>query len=162
ALYLYVFVGTNDLECREEGWRLKINRAHASLAAALLIMASVLMLSGFGHDLVDLLLSPPQSAPYLSYVLWIVPLCTLIAATFTGLKASPRGGGDQKQARGSERLNHLVFAITPPLVVLVIATVLSWTATEILRSTSRLGASNSSSFIQRVTPAILFAVALCW
>src|SRR5262249_47332663 len=54
------------------------------------------------------------------------------------------------------------FAITPPLVVLVIATVLSWTATEILRSTSRLGASNSSSFIQRVTPAILFAVALCW
>ncbi len=57
----------------------------------------------------------------------------LAGAIFTGVKATPWGGGDVRQLSKPSRASQVVFALTPLLVLLTLLLVAAWASVALLR-----------------------------
>jgi hypothetical protein len=121
-----------------------MTRLQGALLVTLAVVAVVLLLGGFGHEAVRFLFWQVHEGGIAQYVRrtggWAALLLTLAGAVFTALKAAPTGGGDSATS-SSGRATALVFAVTPPLVLLTLMLGLA-TGTHALLGTLRLPSSN--------------------
>ncbi len=128
---------TGDTEAarqwRGEVLRYRIARIQAKLVVLLILAAFILLLGGFGHELVDYVARPDTGAVAKAGG-WAAVLVSVAGALFTALKNSPSGGSDERLLDENQSLfNRLVFRVTPTLVLLVLAVAVSWAASELLR-----------------------------
>ena len=113
--------------------RNKIERVQATLLVMLVAAGAVLALSGFGHEIVDYLWFDPRSRQWFGdYIAkaggWLALRTAIAGSIYTAIKASPTGGDDIRAADKQTATSRLIFAVTPTLVVVVLAVILAWTA----------------------------------
>jgi hypothetical protein len=183
-LLLYVFLpvskhlfGNNSKSTvmwQREVLRSRIIRTHSMLLVLLILLAFVLLLAGFGHELVNYLLKP--SSEFQAYVAksggWIMLFLTVAGALFTAFKTSPAGGSDPREIKEPSLFSRVVFKITPPLVIIMLAVTVSWLVSLLLghlniHYTSGkyadiqqvLSYGSASHFIQILTLSTYFGVA---
>ena len=120
------------VQWEREVLRTRIVRTHSLLLALFVLLAFVLALAGFGHELVNYLLTPSNkfSNEFVAYVAksggWIALIVTIAGSVFTAVKTSPAGGGDSRETKKPSLLSRAVFKCTPPLVVIMLAIAASW------------------------------------
>jgi hypothetical protein len=109
---------------RREAQRNRTTRIHTLLLACLAFLSCVFLLSGFSHELAGYLYANRQD-----YVAraggGLAVLATIVGAIFTAIKASPIGGGDEKETKRPSLPSRIVFALTPPLVLIVLAVLIA-------------------------------------
>lgn len=114
--------------------RNRIGRLQAQLMVVLVVTTVVLTFSVFGHMFVSYLFQSNIDSifewPRIGG--WITILATLAGSIFTAYRATPSGGGDPRENVEPSLISRFVFAVTPPLVVMVLASVISWAGHEIL------------------------------
>ncbi|MCA1634515.1 MAG: hypothetical protein LC802_12680 [Acidobacteria bacterium] len=117
---------------RGEVLRDRMTRAQSLLMVVLAIAAFVLVLAGFGHELVNYVFKP-ESGLVARGGGGLAVLAALAGSVFTALKNSPSGGSDERLLdENQSRFNRLVFRLTPPLLIVVLAVALSWAANVLL------------------------------
>lgn len=125
---------------RTEVYLNKMTRLQASLLVFFVVLAGVLVLSGFGHEFVEYVFyKKPEGSPFERFVVYLeksVSVSALFAAVagmiYTGAKAAPTGGGDQRGAGKASPTSRLIFAISPPLVLIVLGVLAAWFAHGLL------------------------------
>ena len=114
----------------EERTQVQLNRimlVHVRLLVLLVVTASVLALAGFGHELVGYIFQPHN--PLLVQAGgWTAIASAIAGSIFTAVKSSPMGGGDPRASSTPSLPSRIIFAITPPLVLLVLALAAAWLA----------------------------------
>lgn len=109
----------------------RIARVQAKLAVIFVFTAFILLLGGFGHELVNYLTG--DSGPVVKAGGWLAVLVTVGGSLFTAIKNSPSGGSDERLLDENQSFfNRLVFRVTPTLVLLLLAVALSWAASMLL------------------------------
>ena len=110
----------------------RVARVQAKLVVVFVIAAFVLVLAGFGHELVNYV-NAPRTGALARAGGWLAVLTAVAGSLFTALKNSPSGGSDERLLDENQSLfNRLVFRVTPTLVILVMAVALSWAANLLL------------------------------
>lgn len=126
--------GGEDVErqWRRELRRHKISRIHTKLMIWMAVVAAVLLLAGFGHEFIDHVRKPDEPDASGLRLGGLLPLLGAIGGSiFTALKAAP--SSDEKgQRREPSLVTKLIFAVTPSLVVAVLAVTVSWLAHVLL------------------------------
>jgi hypothetical protein len=147
-----------------EGWRNRINILHTRLLMLLVIMAVVLAIAGFGHEIIQYpyLDSPGEPKDSLLFKIGVgVILVALAGMIFTAYKASPMGGGDKRQMSIPSMMSRVVFMILPWLVVLLIAFAAAWVGHNVVVYMWELHLRNKPiPFIQYAPYIALFGVAI--
>jgi hypothetical protein len=117
---------------RGEVLRFRVTRAQSRLVTLFVLAAFVLLLGGFGHELVNYFTQ--EKVPLVARAGgWLAVLSALAGSIFTALKNSPSGGSDERLLdENQSAFNRLVFRVTPTLVLLVLAVVVSWAASALL------------------------------
>jgi hypothetical protein len=117
---------------RGEVLRFRVTRAQSRLVTLFVLAAFVLLLGGFGHELVNYF-TQGQVPLVAKAGGWLAVLSALAGSIFTALKNSPSGGSDERLLdENQSAFNRLVFRVTPTLVLLVLAVVVSWAASALL------------------------------
>jgi hypothetical protein len=118
---------------RAEVHRYRIARVQAKLVVLFAVAAFFLVLAGFGHELFNYVLRP-ESGLVAKAGGWLAVLAAVAGSIYTALKNSPSGGSDERLLDENDSfLNRVVFRLTPTLVILVLAVVVSW-ATNLMLS----------------------------
>jgi hypothetical protein len=121
-----------ERQWRVEVLRYRITRMQARLVVLFVLAAFVLLLGGFGHELINYVLQP-DAGPVAKAGGWLAALSAVAGSIFTALKNSPSGGSDERLLdENQSALNRLIFRTTPPLVLLVFAVAISWAASALL------------------------------
>ncbi|HYE16711.1 MAG TPA: hypothetical protein VD968_19885, partial [Pyrinomonadaceae bacterium] len=123
--------------------RNKISRIHTKLMVWMAVTAVVLLLAGFGHEFLIYILPDAVAAPatpgepgaspsLLTKFSGLLPLLGAVGGSiFTALKAAP-SADEKAQRRESSFITRAVFAVTPGLVVIVLAVTVTWLAHQAL------------------------------
>ncbi|HYW88521.1 MAG TPA: hypothetical protein VFB50_12175, partial [Chloroflexota bacterium] len=131
-----------------------------TLLAWLATVTVSLLLAGCAHDLVAWLLADIRAhglGTVKQAIAAAVAGATAFGSIFTAIKASPTGGHDARDVGQPGAASQLVFALTPPLVVVVVGVLASWASLECLRWVL-------ADFEHRVGPltiAALAGISLC-
>jgi hypothetical protein len=156
-------------KAEKEQWRMEVRRSRSShvqskLMVVLAVTTVVLGFSGFGHVAVEYLLN--SKWPGLGILLPV--FATLAGSIFTAYRATPSGGGDKRDTGEPSRISRLVFAITPPLVVILLALGIAWGVHHLLlyliQITPTAGQSQEYALVGLYSPyalATLFSLFLC-
>ena len=88
---------------------------------------------------------------------WGAVLLALAGSVFTAFKAGPTGGGDTSGSGEPGRLTSIAFAVTPPLVILVLLVALG-TGSHALLGTLTASPAGTMSSLHR---ALIVAVTIC-
>jgi hypothetical protein len=118
--------GSQAISWRSEVRRNKLVRVNSTLLIVLTLVLAVTLLAGFGHELVDYLIS--ESGPVAQAGGWSGLLVTIGSGIFTAMKASPSGGEDKRKGGETSMVARVVFAAAPPLVMLTCTILASWVA----------------------------------
>jgi hypothetical protein len=161
----------DDIRRRRDVRRNRIVRVHAKLLVLLVAATFVLLFAGFGHELVNYLRSPTGALRQgiLEYVTkaggWTVVLLSIGGLIYTALKTAPSGGHDPREVSKPTLFSRVIFALTPPLVLVVLAVLASWAVNILLSHVNRryilagqpgaTGAAHDSSLI------LLFTATTC-
>ena len=105
---------------RKQLLSVRATAVHAKLLVVFVLAFGVLLFAGFAHELVELIVWDPDAIKRTGSVLTV--LGTLASAIYTALKAAPRGGGDPRAVARPGLASRVVFALAPPLVLLLLAT----------------------------------------
>ena len=112
-----------------EFWRNQIVRFQTKLLQSSVLLAIVLLFAGFGHEVIDFLLEPKfrdwVGARVVKAGGWGAVIMTLLGSAYTAMKGSPSGGEDSKKKKPG-LIDRIIFALIPPLLLLVLALFLSW------------------------------------
>ncbi|HEY9404358.1 MAG TPA: hypothetical protein VIQ24_16995 [Pyrinomonadaceae bacterium] len=157
--------GDEDIRRRREVRRNRIGGVHAKLLVLLLAAGFILLFAGFGHELVNYLNSPQGVLKYVAQGGgWAAVLLSIGGSIYTALKTAPSGGHDPREVTKPTLFSRIVFAVTPPLVLVVLAVLASWVVIVllshinrqyILSPLTRTGAAHDSSLI------LLFTATTC-
>jgi hypothetical protein len=151
------------IQRRREVRRNRIMRIHAKLLVLLIATAFVLFFAGFGHEVVNFLNSSKGIPAYVKKAGgWSAVLLSIGLSLYTALKTAPSGGHDRREMSKPTLFNRVVFAVTPPLVLVVLAVLTSWASVALLSHINdsyiaplQAGAEHDSSLI------LLFATMTC-
>jgi hypothetical protein len=90
----------------------------------------IFLFAGFGHSIFSFLLktTPVHVANAGG---WGAIALAALSSAYTALKASPTGGGDNKPGAKPPLLQRIIFAVAPPLLLLVLGIVLSWVGASV-------------------------------
>jgi hypothetical protein len=88
----------------------------------------------------------------------VVTLMSIAGSVFTAFRAKPTSGGDRVALREPSFISRLIFAMTPPMVLVVLATSSGFAANKLLRVLIALGISQTQLLLY--VAAMLF-IALC-
>jgi hypothetical protein len=110
-----------------EDYRGMLGKLQATLLEVMLFAGVLLLLAGFGHDVVSWMISQTQSK--ISAVGWSGVMAAVISAAYTVYKALPSSHGTS-EAPG--KLGKILVASAPPLVLLVLGLALAWVSHELL------------------------------
>ncbi|HEU4886496.1 MAG TPA: patatin-like phospholipase family protein, partial [Thermoanaerobaculia bacterium] len=118
--------GLTDLDF----WRGHISGTQTQLLQASVVFGAVLLFAGFGHEVIDFLMYDAgfhgwAGAKVAKAGGWGAILLAAAGSVYTAMKASPSGGDEE--AKGKPGLiDRIIFAIVPPLMMLVLGLWLSW------------------------------------
>jgi len=142
-LWLFFYYQTRDATLRcDKQWKMmllgnQLTRAHSWLLVVLLVTTLVLAFAGFGPDLMHYLLDDPVKTSVKHYIAksggLLAVLMALTGSILTAIKGSPGSGEASKTAKPS-LTNHLIFSLTPPLVLIVLTVCFSWATRWLIRS----------------------------
>lgn len=139
---------------RSELRRNKISHMQAWLLVLFVMLALVLLLSGFSHPIISYL----SNIKGLNIPLAWLPVVSAIAGSiFTAMKATPSGGGDKLESRQPSLVSRFVFAVTPGLVVSVLTVTVAWMGHHLLKYI--WGNGNIDPFL---TVAAFYGISLCF
>ncbi len=131
-------VPNNQPELKRE-WRRQVrhnrlSRVHGKLMTWMVLLFIVLLISGYGHRIVAGVFSSGTREFSLGKLgLGLLPLLTAVAGSiFTAFKASPSGGGDTPQPRDPSLISRIVFAVTPGLMIIMLALGAAWLGGHLL------------------------------
>lgn len=113
-----------------EYWRNHIAGVQTKLLQSSVVLAVVLLFSGFGHEVIDFLLYDTKFHDWVGAKVvkaggWVAVIMSFVGAGYTAMKGAPSGGDDSKKAKPG-LVDQIIFAIVPPLLLLVLALFLSW------------------------------------
>lgn len=176
ASLIYVMLGANGKGTfstnagairlwKSEVRRSMISRIQTRLMIVFVIVAVVLGLSGFSHIVIGYLFkhrpNNPSESIFSRSLLGLLPVISaLCGAVFTALKASPAGGSDKRATREPSAVSRFVFAVTPGLVVIVLAVTVSWLGHELLCVLSRRDVRPLLTIVALCGIALCFALAV--
>lgn len=142
---------------RREAWRSHISRTHTQLMVMAFVVLVVLLLAGFGHEIISGLRDYRGYGNYGSYVLGLLPVLSAVAgAIFTAMRATPSGGGERLPNREPSAISRFIFAVTPGLVVMVLAVIISWLGHWLI---AHLWQEPGVGLMQAV--AVFYGISLC-
>jgi hypothetical protein len=148
-----------DAETKEQ-WerdvqRTRATQVHTKLLIWLVVLAAVFLLSGFAHELY--LYAYHSGGAWVARAGAFTVLSTIVGALFTAVKASPIGGGDEKETKRPSLVSRAVFALTPPFVLAVLAVLISGLSHYVLCYIM----SDAGSRIPPLAVAIFITALLC-
>lgn len=172
-LILFVLMGAKDTPAgadirTKRQWRRevrlnKLTQVHMRLLVVFMLTAIVLTLSGFGHDL---MIYPYQffnmHTSDLSTVAqnsgWIFILAAAVSGSiFTAYKARPAINDDKRRLREPSMTSRFIFAMTPPMVVMALAIIVSWIGHRLLEAVN----NESNRSVAPLVYGSFFGIALC-
>ena len=111
-------------------WRNHISGAQTQLLQWSVISAVVLLFAGFGHEVIDFLLYDAGFHNWVGAKVvkaggWGAVALSILGSAYTALKASPSGGDETTKSRPSV-IDGIIFAIVPPLMLLMLGLWLAW------------------------------------
>lgn len=111
-------------------WRNQIARFQTKLLQWCVLLAVVLLFAGFGHEAIDFLLYDTAFHDRIAGKVakvggWGAVILSLLGAVYTAMKGAPSGGEDNRKAKPG-LADRIIFAVVPPLLLLVLALFLSW------------------------------------
>jgi hypothetical protein len=124
-----------DQQRRRNLRRSQIVRGQGYLLGMFVLTAFVLAVAGFGHEVANYLAFDARTGPAHWIAKkggWAGVLMAIGGSIFTALKATPTGGGEQRAKGKPLLLYRSIFAVTPPLVLLVLAVLTAWVAHGLL------------------------------
>lgn len=128
----------DDIRRKREVRRTRIVRVHAKLLVLLAGTAFVLLFAGFGHELVNYLGSSEGIPAYATKAGgWAAVLLSVAGSIYTALKTAPSGGHDPREVSKTTLFSRVVFTVTPPLVLVVLAVLASWMVVVLLSHINR-------------------------
>jgi hypothetical protein len=169
-VYIWPRRSGNTMEWRKELRRNKIEKVQAALLVGTVLAAFVLVFAGFGHDIAAYFWYSPASQNAISgYVAkaggWGAIIVAIGGSIYTAVKTSPKSGAEQKE--GASKFGGLILAITPPIVLIVLAVLLAtfshWIlngVTLALRPERALRVKDLQDFLTPVMSAAYAAVLL--
>lgn len=139
---------------KREVRRSRFSRAQAKLLVTTTVVAGVLLISWVSsHSL-----NTKSWSGYLTIPFAIVPLISAIGGSiFTALRATPTTGGDRLASREPSMVSRFVFAVTPGLVIVVLAGLGGIAANRLLRMLT----GTYSDSVYALSVAAMLAIALC-
>jgi hypothetical protein len=147
-----------------EAWRNRINSLHTRLLMWLVMIAVVLAIAGFGHEVLHYpyLDSPDEPKASLLFKVGVgVILVALAGLIFAAYKASPMGGGDKRQKGMPSIMSRAVFLALPWLVILLMAFAAAWVGHKAVAYMWELHLHHKAiPFIQYGQYAAFFGVAI--
>lgn len=118
---------------RREVRRMRLVRAQAWLLMFAVVVAFVLALAGFGQELVNYALGPGGAARWVvRFGGWGAILTAVAGSILTAVKTSPMGGHDPREGEEMSLPSRVLLKITPLLVVVLLAVLISWLANWML------------------------------
>ncbi|MBI1733531.1 MAG: patatin-like phospholipase family protein [Candidatus Rokubacteria bacterium] len=129
-------------------------RWHGTLLAWGVLAVAVFGFAGFAHEAIDWLLDVDAGRA----VAAATTLGTIAGSVFTALKATPAAGRDPREAARPALPSRIVFSVTPPLVLLVLAAALAWVGQRVLATVTR----DWSVVFPILTVMGLVGVAICF
>ena|GEM_PF-1383738 len=152
---------------RKEVQRNQTLRVQASLLVLLVIAAAVLALAGFGHEIIEhmrFLQRDEWQATVARWVGYVTGVLSIAGAIFTAIKASPAGGGDERELNHDSFVSRLIFSLTPPLVLVALAVCAAWASHQTLYYVTEHAANGDAPYKLRLPPvtcAMLTSIILC-
>jgi hypothetical protein len=104
--------------------RNRTTQAHTKILIWLVVLTAVFLLAGFGHELINYVFYSRDNILAFAGGGFAV-LATISGAIFTAIKASPVGGGDEKEAVRPSLVSRAVFTLTPPFLIIALALLIS-------------------------------------
>ncbi len=102
-------------------------RVHATLLVMLVVVTVVLLFAGYAHELVEYLYD--SRGEWMKQVAgWGAIVMTVGGSIYTAFRASPSGGGDPRESGVPTLKDRIIFAVTPPLVIIMLVVASSWLA----------------------------------
>jgi hypothetical protein len=111
-------------------WRNHVAGMQTQLLQWSVISAVILLFAGFGHEVIDFLLYDAgfhhwAGAKVVKAGGWGAIVLSVLGSVYTALKASPSGGDEAKKTKPGV-IDGIIFAIVPPLLLLVLGLWLAW------------------------------------
>ncbi|HKQ53257.1 MAG TPA: hypothetical protein VJT74_12865, partial [Pyrinomonadaceae bacterium] len=147
-------------EWKREARRNKISRIHTGLMIILAVVSVVLLFAGFGYWFLYRLFAWDVGSS-LKFPVALLPLLSALGGSlFTAFKSTPTGGGDQLRVRKPSAITRFIFAVTPGLLVAVLAVGAAWLGDVLLDHIN--GEATSGTVALPLTLAIFNGVLLCF
>jgi len=121
---------TRTLMARGQLLSARLTRVHGVSLIVFVFAGTVLFFAGFAHDLVRYV---ALLGGTVAGATWLATAGTVAGSVFTALKAAPSGGADARSHTPASLPTRIVFALTPPLVLIVLATVGAYVTHTVLR-----------------------------
>lgn len=128
----YEKVGVDEGEWKKDVRRNRFSRAQARLLVTTAVIGIVLFVSWI---CTTTLVPRNVTSPLKTIPFTIVSLISIAGSIFTALRAKPTAGGDRAASREPTFISRTIFAVTPPLVLLVLATSAGFVANWVLLDT---------------------------
>lgn len=111
-------------------WRNQIAGTQTQLLQWSVFSAVILLFAGFGHEVIDFLLYDAGFHNWVGAKVvkaggWGAIVLSVVGSAYTALKASPSGGDEAKKTKPNA-VDAIIFAIVPPLLLLVLGLWLAW------------------------------------
>ncbi|HEX8162680.1 MAG TPA: hypothetical protein VF538_12485 [Pyrinomonadaceae bacterium] len=139
---------TKEEARRERRWRREERRnkfigIHSKLLVAFFLTAMILIFAGFGHELVNYMLARDTRlrGGLAAYAArsggWLALALAIGGSIYTAVRTSPAGGHDRRDVAAPSRFSRVIFAVTPTLVLVVLAVLASWLANVLMTLINR-------------------------
>jgi hypothetical protein len=106
-------------------WRNRMTMLQTKTLSYSVFTLVIFLFAGFGYRIFEFLLHETEHAVTRAGG-WSAFALGILSSIYTALKASPTGGGDNSKAKPPSKLQQLIFAIAPTLLLLLLGVVLSW------------------------------------
>ena len=112
-------------------WRNHIAGLQTTYVQWSVFSAVVLLFAGFGHEIIDFLLLDAGFHKWVGAKVvkaggWGAIAMAALGSIYTAAKASPSGGDEAKKKSEPSLADKIIFAIVPPLTMLVLGLFLAW------------------------------------
>lgn len=99
---------------------------HGRLLTTLVVASGVLLFAGFAHEAVAATVRARPTLSLKSLGAALTVASTVAGMLFTALKLAPTGGAEKPGGAGVALPSRVVFALTPPLVLMVLSAAGAW------------------------------------
>jgi hypothetical protein len=129
------------------------SRWHGRLLATWTGAVVVLAFAGFAHEALTALVQ----ARWGQLAAGVTTASAVAGSIFTAFKASPAGGRDDREIASASLASRMVFAATPPLVLLVLTAAMAWCSHRVVANVMQ----NANGTLPVLMASVLLASWIC-